>query len=505
LRSTGCYGEASKRQRIQLQGEELPIGTIAKRIGRAWRALGRVRQTALLLLGLLTLLQATLLVTTGRSIWLPLTGMVALLGVFLIKLSASTRDSGARLIGVRREMTRTRKAVQHELETHKRTQRTSADAVALAWDQLRLIREQLGSTREQVGRTGAQFEWLSERALADSARLNALTDSTDSVLERLRTQEQSRVDSHLEITTSIAAHAAAIAEVETVARTQLAALAEVRKAGVAHASAIEASASAAAEASESAAADTSKGFQEATQASAELARSVRSINTKLVAALDGGNSHSLERRIIAEVSALVALHDSSDAGRLPVFASWAMSPLAVHYINSVAARLDSRSMVLELGSGISTAWIAYGLSRVEDPARLVAIDHDPKYAAITRQYLMDLDTDTGAEVILAPLAPVQVDGSTREWYSTDWVSDINEVGLLIVDGPPAGENPDARYPALPLLLDRLADQATIFIDDAERPGEAGVVDAWLALPGVSRGSFIGRSLVLNFSRIGDVK
>ena len=117
-------------------------------------------------------------------------------------------------------------------------------------------------------------------------------------------------------------------------------------------------------------------------------------------------------------------------------------------------------------------------------------------AGAERSFVVAHVTDDGVPI------PDGVDGVVREPVDPDQLSSILRD---IVDGPPAGQNPGARYPALPLLMDRLADRATIFVDDADRPGESEVIKAWLNLPGISRGGFVGRSLVLNFVRDGDLK
>ena len=54
------------------------------------------------------------------------------------------------------------------------------------------------------------------------------------------------------------------------------------------------------------------------------------------------------------------------------------------------------------------------------------------------------------------------------------------IDLLVVDGPPAhaASHGLARYPALPLLADRLAPGGTVVPDDAERPGQQEVLRRW---------------------------
>ena len=52
------------------------------------------------------------------------------------------------------------------------------------------------------------------------------------------------------------------------------------------------------------------------------------------------------------------------------------------------------------------------------------------------------------------------------------------IDLLVVDGPPAfaAGHGMSRYPALPVLRERLASGATVVLDDIERPGEQEVVE-----------------------------
>ncbi|MBM7466754.1 class I SAM-dependent methyltransferase [Microbacterium esteraromaticum] len=424
----------------------------------AWKALGRVRQAALALLVALAATQAIIMLTFGPLELLPLVAMCTLIGVFLIKLSSAERGSSARLISVRREVTRTQRAIADELKAHKRT--------------VSLTREQLGLIREQAGRTNAQFEWLAERAVAADSAEELLQRSVNDVLAQIVRQsdvlEALRASGDETLSAATDRQIAALAELRGILSQQHTAL------------------------------------QRTLESTTSITESVDAVGKKIAVAFDGGNSHSLERRIVAEVSAVASLYDQGISRRLPTFASWAMSPLSVQYIRTVAERLDSRHDIVELGSGVSTAWIASALAQMSEPPALIAIDHDPMYAETTRTYLSEIDADHVAQVVLAPLTGIDVDGTEHRWYSTQWVKSVENIGLLIVDGPPAGQSPGARYPALPLLMDRLADRATIFVDDADRPGESEVIKTWLNLPGVSRGGFVGRSLVLNFARNGDL-
>ena len=58
------------------------------------------------------------------------------------------------------------------------------------------------------------------------------------------------------------------------------------------------------------------------------------------------------------------------------------------------------------------------------------------------------------------------------------LADLTEVGLLLVDGPPKATGPRPRYPAVPLLADRLSATCTILVDDVARAEDREVTDAW---------------------------
>ncbi|AEV88180.1 protein-L-isoaspartate O-methyltransferase [Actinoplanes sp. SE50] len=157
-------------------------------------------------------------------------------------------------------------------------------------------------------------------------------------------------------------------------------------------------------------------------------------------------------------------------------------------------------LVLELGSGTSTVWLAYVLEQVG--GRLISLDHDPDYAARTRAALRAHGLTGVAEVRDAPLTPVELGERSFPWYDPAALDDLTGVDLLLVDGPPAAVGPDSRYPALPVLEPRLADRATIVFDDANRSDEQAAIENWLAaVDGLAReGELLGRHAVLSYDR-----
>jgi hypothetical protein len=56
---------------------------------------------------------------------------------------------------------------------------------------------------------------------------------------------------------------------------------------------------------------------------------------------------------------------------------------------------------------------------------------------------------------------------------------FRNIDMLIIDGPPAGLNSCARFPAGPLLLPMLREEAEVFLDDADRGDEQIIIERWL--------------------------
>jgi len=179
---------------------------------------------------------------------------------------------------------------------------------------------------------------------------------------------------------------------------------------------------------------------------------------------------------LTQIQALLQLHEQfTPEAPLPEVAGWAMEPTALVELVNVVARLRPR-LVLECGSGTSTLWIAYALRR-NGSGRVVALDHDTKYAAATAQVIAEHGLEQWAHIRRAPLAPTDTPRGPMPWYSTD-LTDLTGIELLVVDGPPKATGELARYPALPVLADRLAPEARILFDDADRTDEVAALDAW---------------------------
>jgi Methyltransferase domain len=135
-------------------------------------------------------------------------------------------------------------------------------------------------------------------------------------------------------------------------------------------------------------------------------------------------------------------------------------------------------LVVELGSGVSTVLCALML-QTQGFGRIVSIDHESNYADTTRTRLRYFGLQKLAEVRNAPLSQVDIEGESFPWYDPSLFVDLHDINLLVVDGPPGWLATNARFPALPLLMNRLSANTAILLDDASREDETCIVDAWL--------------------------
>ncbi len=186
------------------------------------------------------------------------------------------------------------------------------------------------------------------------------------------------------------------------------------------------------------------------------------------------NEDSRQAEALASLTAMI-----HPIRRLPTTRGWAMSPDLLCHIAGIVLDRKPR-VVLEASSGVSTIVIAYCLQQLGS-GRVIALEHDERFAEVSRQNICDHGLEEFARVIHAPLSMQPINGQSMQWYDLSQIDGIDEIELLVIDGPPSVDDGDheVRFPALPLLYPRLAPQCQIVLDDANREGERRVVQSWL--------------------------
>jgi predicted O-methyltransferase YrrM len=198
-----------------------------------------------------------------------------------------------------------------------------------------------------------------------------------------------------------------------------------------------------------------------------------------------------QRRLEANLQAefqlrvLLGANESSrpEAAITPLNPGWQLSAQAIHEaVRHVL--LDQPRVVVECGSGASTMWIGRALRRVGE-GRLISLEDSADWVAIVTG-LLQREGLSSVEIRHAPMEPIQVAGHEQPWYSASAIADVEEIDLLLVDGPPGRMNKLARYPAVPALRDKLRPGATVMLDDCHRRDEKETLRKWLAeVPGLS--------------------
>ena len=160
---------------------------------------------------------------------------------------------------------------------------------------------------------------------------------------------------------------------------------------------------------------------------------------------------------------------------LPATRGWPASPDFLVELSSHVAK-SYPGVVVECGSGVSTLVVARSL-QLNGFGHLYSLEHIAEYGEKTRRELELHGLADWATVIDAPLVPQHINGSTYVWYSTRGLT-VNDIDMLIVDGPP--EQPDklVRYPAGPMLFGKLRPGGAVFLDDASRTTEQLTVEKW---------------------------
>lgn len=180
-----------------------------------------------------------------------------------------------------------------------------------------------------------------------------------------------------------------------------------------------------------------------------------------------------------QVEALIHLSSRFEDKKLPMPSTggFAIDPQALgHLIALIEEHRPKR--ILELGSGTSTVWFGY-LCRSYG-AEIITVDHLEEYLELTRESLRMHHLD-GVESRLAPLVEMECHGDTYNWYSLETFEGLQDIDMLIIDGPPESTGRLARYPALPTLVDSLSTRALVVLDDTHRENELNILQKWLEL------------------------
>ena len=132
---------------------------------------------------------------------------------------------------------------------------------------------------------------------------------------------------------------------------------------------------------------------------------------------------SIEKDLEEERTQVQAIHSiySFNTPRypLPSMSRWTAYPDLAETIVRECMK-NKPSLVVELGSGISTLITAYTLEQHgEIEAQIISLDHSEKYAQKTQDLLKSHKLESKAQVLHSPLSPTQIDNKKTKYMASD--------------------------------------------------------------------------------------
>lgn len=161
---------------------------------------------------------------------------------------------------------------------------------------------------------------------------------------------------------------------------------------------------------------------------------------------------------------------------LPFTPEWSAAPDFIELITDACLRTRPE-VIVECSSGLTTLVLAR-CCQLNQRGQVISLENGAEYAEQTRQQLHVFELESYAQVIHAPLEKVTLALDEYDWYELANLPELN-IDMLVIDGPPGFIQKNSRYPALPLLYEKLSHQARVFLDDAARDDEQALVAQWL--------------------------
>ena len=161
--------------------------------------------------------------------------------------------------------------------------------------------------------------------------------------------------------------------------------------------------------------------------------------------------------------------------KLPVTPDWSAAADFLFLIKEYCLNIKPTTIV-ECSSGLTTLTLAR-CCQLNQHGHIFSLENGKEYVTQTEEYLKKFEVDSYANIIHAPLEGISIDNMEFDWYSIDKLPEL-KIDMLVIDGPPGLIQKHSRFPALPVLFDRLAHDSIIFMDDAAREGEKEITEMW---------------------------
>ncbi len=149
------------------------------------------------------------------------------------------------------------------------------------------------------------------------------------------------------------------------------------------------------------------------------------------------------------------------------------------------AHIKSRSLGVTLQFGISsvTLHLAEAL-KSENAGKLCCVAEPSELLDELQLEIQKRGLESVVSLISAPLEawnylyPDSTDLALKRWFDAETLEQLPPLDWVVVDGPDWQAKPYTRYPALPSVLDKLAQNAEVWMLGSESQQVRSVVNAW---------------------------
>jgi len=156
---------------------------------------------------------------------------------------------------------------------------------------------------------------------------------------------------------------------------------------------------------------------------------------------------------------------------------WSIFPDSLYRILITIAQMKP-NYIVEMGSGASTLYIGLLLKKIGS-GKLITLEDNEKYYVEVEKAINKHEIKYQVDLNYCPLVPLNVGSSFHgHWYDTTDITFPSNIEVLVVDGPYGHAHDIARYPAYPLLDNKLSDNSVIFLDDGNRKKKKRISSMW---------------------------
>jgi len=199
-----------------------------------------------------------------------------------------------------------------------------------------------------------------------------------------------------------------------------------------------------------------------------------------------------------QIESFISLNKYINHHEIPLsFHGWPISPdiglTLVDYIEN-----KNVDVVLEFGSGTSSVLFAKAFKLANSDTHnwclkqpIISFEHNEKYLEKTSGLLSSHNCRDMVNLTHAPLIDFEYNEQEKFLYYdceevikelSESLGDKKKTALILIDGPPGVTNKNARFPALPILLNHMSKHRLIVVmDDYSRDDEKQTFELWQSL------------------------